>query len=47
MHAPLEVHARFPITIPKQWYRGTGMQTRSSSVYASSCARKWALLRML
>ena len=32
MHAPLQVHARLPTTIPKQRYSGTGMQTRSRSV---------------
>jgi hypothetical protein len=32
MHAPLQVHARLPTTIPKQWYSGTGMQTLSCSV---------------
>ena len=32
MQAPLDVHARLPITIPKQWYSGTGTQTRSRSV---------------
>ena len=29
---PCVVQARVPSTMPKQWYRGTGMHTRSSSV---------------
>ena len=32
MHAPLQVHARLPTVIPKQWYSGFGMQTRSRSL---------------
>ena len=32
MHAPCVVAARLPSTMPKQWYSGTGMQTRSRSV---------------
>ena len=32
MQAPWLVAARLPITMPKQWYSGTGMQTRSCSV---------------
>ncbi len=35
------------MTIPKQWYSGTGTHTRSRSVYSSSWAMKWPLLRML
>ena len=30
--APCVVQARLPSTMPKQWYSGTGMQTRSASV---------------
>ena len=32
MQEPCAVEPRFPITIPKQWYSGTGMHTRSRSV---------------
>src|SRR3990172_12441836 len=30
--APCVRHPRFPITIPKQWYKGTGIQSLSFSV---------------
>ena len=30
--APWVAQPRLPMTMPKQWYSGTGMQTRSSFV---------------
>ena len=40
MQAPWLVAPRLPITMPKQWYSGTGRQTRSSSVQPCTSATK-------
>ena len=47
MAAPWVTQTKLPSTIPKQWYMGTGMQSRSNSVSRMSSATKNALFRML
>ncbi len=45
--APDAAAAIVPITQPKQWYSGTGMQIRSSPVSCSRSAMKRPLLTIL
>ena len=42
--APVTAAAIVPMTQPKQWYSGTGMQMRSCSVAFRRCAMKRPLL---
>ena len=44
---PDAMQPRLPIPMPKQWYSGTGMQTRSIDVYPMFRAIAWALFKML
>mmetsp|Transcript_101761 Transcript_101761/g.311192 ORF Transcript_101761/g.311192 Transcript_101761/m.311192 type:complete len:209 (-) Transcript_101761:435-1061(-) len=43
---PCATIAKLPITQPKQWYKGTGTQMTSFSVYRMVWPRKYALLSM-
>ena len=45
--APCTTQARFDITMPKQWYSGTGTQSRSASLNPVLRPTKYALLTRL
>ena len=47
MAAPCVTQARLPSTMPKQWYRGTGMHKRSCGVRRMASPMKKPLLRIL
>ncbi len=47
MVAPCVRQPRLPITMPKQWYSGTGMHRRSCSVRRMASPTKKPLFRML
>ncbi len=47
MHAPVAVQASTDITMPKQWYSGTGMHRRSVPCRFIAMATKRALLTTL
>lgn len=47
MAQPCVTQARLPMTMPKQWYSGTGMHRRSSGVRRMASPTKKPLFRML